>query len=145
MTPQSVNVPSAPFDRTPTDTPRLRLRPDSDASGYIDATWWPRSSNLTIELPELITALHPRTGPIWRIVYDPRAWSPTDRHHLVTDPAIRLDRYPFELFGTMYICGTHGTVIVAQAIPSGTDPALAQSALAAAGQPARADPAQEER
>ncbi|MEU7769041.1 DUF5994 family protein [Nocardia sp. NPDC049190] len=47
------------------------MRADSEPSGYIDATWWPRSSNLAIELPDLITAPRPRTGPIWRIVYDP--------------------------------------------------------------------------
>ncbi|MGW3541264.1 DUF5994 family protein [Nocardia niigatensis] len=145
MTPQSTNVPSAPLGRTPTRIPRLRLRPDSEASGYIDATWWPRSGNLAVELPDLITALRPRAGPIARIVYDPRVWSPTGRHHLVADRTIRLDRYPFDLFGTMYMCGTDGTVIVLQAIPTGTDPALAQSVLAAAGRPARTEPAQERR
>ncbi|MFE3001992.1 DUF5994 family protein [Nocardia sp. NPDC059246] len=145
MTPQSMNVPSALLGRTPTGTPRLRLRPDSEVSGYIDATWWPRSSNLAVELPDLITALRPRAGPIERIVYDPHAWSPTGRHHLVADRTIRLDPYPFELFGTMYMCGTDGTVIVLQAIPSDTDPALAHSVLAAAGRPTRPEPAQERR
>ncbi|MBU3067267.1 hypothetical protein KO481_37825 [Nocardia sp. NEAU-G5] len=63
----------------------------------------------------------------------------------MADHTIRLDRYPFELFGTMYMCGIDGTVIVLQAIPSSTDPALAQSALAAAGRAARIDPAQKRR
>lgn len=131
MTPQSTNVPSAPLGRTPTLTPRLRLRPDP--SGYIDATWWPRSSNLATELPDLITTLGLRTGPIWRIVYDPRAWSPTARHLVVADHTIQLDPYPFELFGTMYICGSGGAVLVVQAIPAGADAAFARSALTAAG------------
>ncbi|MEV0361104.1 DUF5994 family protein [Nocardia fusca] len=138
MTPRPTNVPSTPFDRTPTRTPRLRLRPDSEASGYIDAVWWPRSSNLATELRKLIPELRPLAGPIGRIVYDPGAWSPTERH-LITDRTIRLDPYPFALFGTMYICGTGGTVIVLQAIPSGTDKSLAQSVLAASGDPVRAD------
>ncbi|MEU1956776.1 DUF5994 family protein [Nocardia rhamnosiphila] len=139
MTPRPPDAPVlAPFDSTPTHTPRLRLRPDSEASGYIDAAWWPRSSNLATELRDLIPALRALTGPIGRIVYDPRAWSPTDRHR-ITDGTIRLDPYPFELFGTMYLCGTDGTVIVLQAIPSGTDNTLAASMLAASGEPARSD------
>ncbi|MGW6335480.1 DUF5994 family protein [Nocardia rhamnosiphila] len=134
MTPRPANVPSAAFDRTPTTrTPRLRLRPDSEASGYIDAVWWPRSSNLAIEMRELIPELRPLAGPIGRIIYDPGAWSATDRQ-LITDRTIRLDPYPFALFGTTYMCGTDGTVIVLHAIPAGTDKALAQSVLAASGE-----------
>ncbi|WP_459546809.1 DUF5994 family protein [Nocardia sp. X0981] len=116
MTPRQTNAPLAPFGSTSTRTPRLRLRPDSVASGYIDVAWWPRSSNLATELRELIPALRALTGKIGRIVYHPRAWSSTDRHR-ITDGTIRLEPYPFELFGTMYLCGTHGTVIVLQALP----------------------------
>jgi hypothetical protein len=143
MTPQSLNMPVSVGSRTLTAPPRLRPRPDSDASGYIDATWWPRSSNLTAELPDLIAALRPRAGQIWRIVYDPRTWSTTDRHLIVAGRAMRLDRYPFELFGLMYLCATNGTVIVLRAIPEGTDPAVATSILAAAGRTARNDAARQ--
>jgi len=143
MTPLSMNAPSAARGRTRDDAPRLRLRPDTEASGYVDATWWPRSNNLVAEIPGLITAFRARAGPIGRIVYDPRAWLPTGgRHFLLAGRSIRLDRFPFELFGTMYLCGTGGTVIVLQAIASGTDPLLARSALAAAGPAASTVPAQ---
>ncbi|MEV6138133.1 DUF5994 family protein [Nocardia sp. NPDC051990] len=131
MTPPSTTVSSAPLRRTTIDTPQLRLRPDSETSGYIDAVWWPRSSNLATELLDLIPALEPRAGPICRIVYDPRAWSPTDRRLIIDKRTIRLDPYPFELFGTMYMCGTDGTVIVLQAIPAGADEAFARAVLAA--------------
>ncbi|MBF6147615.1 DUF5994 family protein [Nocardia nova] len=140
MTPLSTNMPSAPLGRTHDAAPRLRLRPDTEASGYVDATWWPRSNNLVAEILGLITAFRERAGPIGRIVYDPRAWLPTGRHFLMADRSIRLDRYPFELFGTMYLCGTDGTVIVLQAIASGTEPLLARSALAAAGSAASTVP-----
>ncbi|MBF6246207.1 hypothetical protein IU471_21810 [Nocardia elegans] len=56
---------------------------------------------------------------------------------------MRLDRYPFELFGLMYLCATNGTVIVLRAIPEGTDPAVATSILAAAGRTARNDAARQ--
>lgn len=130
MTPQSP-LPSAPLGRIRPRPSRLHLRPDP--SGYIDAAWWPRSSNLAAELLDLIPVLQPRTGPIRRIVYDPRAWSPAERSFIVGDRAVRLDPYPFELFGTMYLCGVDDTVLVVQAIPSGADAAFARSTLAATG------------
>ncbi len=69
MTPQSTTVHAARLRRKLDDAPRLRLCLDSEASGYIDATWWPRSSDLAIEFPDLTTAVRSRAGPIWRIVY----------------------------------------------------------------------------
>ena len=104
----------------PTQAPLLQLYPDP--SGYIDATWWPRSSDLAAELPELITALQLRAGPVWRVVYDPNLWSPAERHLMLDDREIRLDPYPFEVFGTVYVCGMGGAVIVVQAIPCENDP-----------------------
>ncbi|MEV0108550.1 DUF5994 family protein [Nocardia sp. NPDC050799] len=83
----------------------------SSPSGYFDAAWWSRSSNLATELRELICELRQPAGPIGRVVYDPGTWSPADRH-LIIDRTTRLDPYPFALFGTMYLCGTDGTVIV---------------------------------
>ncbi|WP_219823632.1 DUF5994 family protein [Nocardia nova] len=131
MTLSPLHTPSAP-PRAPTGTPRFLL--GGDPGGYIEATWWPLSGSLVTELPELITALQLRTGPIWRVVYDPTAWSPAEGRLRIDDRVIRLDPYPFELFGTLYAYGTNGTVIVLRVIPSrtGTD-----SALRATGEPAR--------
>ncbi|MGN2638244.1 DUF5994 family protein [Nocardia takedensis] len=109
--------------RPPTSAPVLHLY--LDPSGYIDATWWPRSSDLAAELPDLVTALRLRAGPIWRVVYDPNLWSPAPSHLELDDQRIRLDPYPFELFGTVYVCGLNGTVIVVEAIPCENDPAEA--------------------
>lgn len=120
MTPSPLSTPSAP-PCAPGPTPRLHLH--QDPRDYIDATWWPRSSDLAIELPDLLTALQLRTGPISRVVYDPTAWSPADRRLFMGDRAIRLDPYPFELLDTMYVYGTNGTVIVLQVLHPSTDPA----------------------
>ncbi|WP_157108748.1 DUF5994 family protein [Aldersonia kunmingensis] len=113
-----------------TPTPRLHLHPNPGE--YIDATWWPGTRNLATELPDLVTALQLRTGPISRVVYDPTAWVDTGRHLLMGDRAIRLDPYTFELFDTMYAYGT-GSVVVLQVIHSSVD-----SAPAATGEPTRA-------
>ncbi|WP_306364018.1 DUF5994 family protein [Nocardia sp. CC227C] len=119
---------------------RLSLRPDSASSGYLDAVWWPRSSDITTELPHLITALRPRTGSVWRTVFDPRAWAPAERNLLLDNRTIRLDPYPFELFGTIYLCGVDGTVIVVQTIPADADAPIARAMLATTGHAFGSDP-----
>ncbi|WP_282783578.1 MULTISPECIES: DUF5994 family protein [unclassified Nocardia] len=112
---------------------RLSLRPESASSGYIDAVWWPRSSDIATELPHLITALRSRTGPVWRTVFDPRPWAPAGRKLLLDNRTMRLDPYPFELFGTIYLCGVDGTVIVVQTVPADADGPFARAMLATAG------------
>ena len=113
MTPAARSTPSLP-PRTPTPTPRVHLR--TDPKDYIDATWWPRTNNLATELPDLITALQLRTGPISRVVYDPSAWSPTDSPLIVGERRVRLDPYPFEWSDTVYVYGVNGSVMVLQAV-----------------------------
>ncbi|MGW0007327.1 DUF5994 family protein [Nocardia grenadensis] len=121
MTPSPISTPSSPL-RAPAPPSRLHLH--SNLGDYIDATWWPRTSNLATELPDLITALQLRTGPISHVVYDPTAWDPSGRHLLMGDRAIRLDPYPFELFDTMYAYGTSSVIVLQVVHPSTeTDPA----------------------
>ena len=132
MTPRSTSLHPAVPRRLPLDTPRLRLRPRADVSGYVDGAWWPRTQDLAAELPGLFTALRPRLGPVWRVVYDPTGWLPSARHLQLGSHRIRLDPYPFELFNTMYVCGVHGIVIVLEVIPSTTGGTVANTALAAA-------------
>ncbi len=45
-------------------TPRFRLKPTAHASGYVDGAWWPRSDDLTTELPGLIAVLSIRLGAL---------------------------------------------------------------------------------
>lgn len=129
MTPLPISTPSTP----PRAAPNPRLHLHSNPGDYIDATWRPRTSNLATELPDLITALQLRTGPISRVVYDPTAWDATGRHLLMVDRAIQLDPYPFELFDTMYVYGTSG-VIVLQVVHPSTE---ADPAPTATGAPTR--------
>jgi hypothetical protein len=38
----------------PIHPPRLRLKPKAPQSGYVDGAWWPRSDDLSTELPDLL-------------------------------------------------------------------------------------------
>ncbi|MFE1553753.1 DUF5994 family protein, partial [Streptomyces sp. NPDC058734] len=48
----------------------LRLETTQSRQGLLDGAWWPRSRDVTIELPALITALTAHLGPITRVGLD---------------------------------------------------------------------------
>ncbi|MFF3572228.1 DUF5994 family protein [Nocardia jiangxiensis] len=120
----------------PENTPRLRLEPESDA--YIDGASWPRSGELTTELPGLLTFLEFRMGPIRRVVYDRESWTSAPRTLTVDHHEVQLDAYPFEAGNTMYVFGSDDNMLVLQVVVSTTDYYSAHSTrLGAALQPAR--------
>ena len=59
----------------PAHTPRLRLKPKSPQSGYVDGAWWPHSEDLAAELPDLLSVLSVRLGPIGRVTYNLNEWA----------------------------------------------------------------------
>ncbi|NIH81384.1 DUF5994 family protein [Amycolatopsis viridis] len=63
--------------------PRLKLRasqnPTVPTPGYVDGAWWPRSRDLSAELPALRAVLAARLGPIDRIAYRRTPWDPSAR------------------------------------------------------------------
>src|ERR1700684_3652507 len=58
----------------PAQTPRLRLKPKAPQSGYVDGAWWPHSDELMAELPDLLSVLSVRLGPISRVMYNVNEW-----------------------------------------------------------------------
>ncbi|UAK32483.1 DUF5994 family protein [Nocardia asteroides] len=123
----------------PDYTPRLRLKPKAERGDYIDGAWWPRSTELTTELPDLLAVLTVRLGPVWRVVYDPTGWSDAPRQTTVHGGnTVRLDSYPFEMWNTMYVFGRDNDLIVLRVIPSATDDDVAHTALMAAVAPGSA-------
>ncbi|MFD0364942.1 DUF5994 family protein [Nocardia sp. GCM10030253] len=135
MTSAQIHPHSARHRVPPDYTPRLRLKPKAERGGYLDGAWWPRSSGLTAELPDLLAVLTVRLGPVWRVVYDPTGWSPAPRQMTANGHAIRLDAYPFELWNTMYVFGSDSSLTVLQVIPSATNQPAAHAALMAAVAP----------
>ncbi|MGW2642445.1 DUF5994 family protein [Streptomyces sp. NPDC001348] len=62
-------------DRNLSSSPlRLVLAPLGTAPALIDGAWWPRSRDLTAELPALIEVLDPLWGRITRVAVNPRFW-----------------------------------------------------------------------
>lgn len=70
--------------------PRLSLEPTMSGSGLFDGAWWPRSNDIALELPDLITALSLRLGRIRRVALDTAAWGDVPRSIAANGETVRI-------------------------------------------------------
>ena len=133
MTPQHHHT---QLQRTsPERTPRLRLKPKAIHSGYVDGAWWPHTSNLSMELPDLLAVLSVRLGQIDRVLYNVGEWSTAPVKLSTGGRRVRLDGYQRQPVNTIEVVGLDGDRIVLLTVPTRTDPAEAHSALMSAASP----------
>jgi len=64
----------------PAPTRITRLLFSTGSFGEVDAVWWPRTQNLSIELHDLVVGLTPRLGPVQTIRFGWNAVSTMQRH-----------------------------------------------------------------
>ena len=71
----------ASHDRlSPLAPPPTRLLFSDGAFSDVDAVWWPRTQNLSVELHALVHGLAGRVGPVSRIHFEWNAVSALQRH-----------------------------------------------------------------
>lgn len=58
---------------------RVSFRQPVSADGFIDGGWWPRSRDLTVELPPLLDLLWSAGRDITRATYHLGSWDPAPR------------------------------------------------------------------
>ncbi len=80
-----------PFADADPDTARLQFSPDG--SGRVDGAWWPRSDDLTAEVPGLAAALQSRLGAVERVAYHPEAWATAPRRAGTGRTAVRFGAF----------------------------------------------------
>jgi uncharacterized protein DUF5994 len=131
MTPQHDNT-TRPHPTSPEHTPRLRLKLKAAPSGCVDGAWWPHSSNLSTELPDLLAVLSVRLGQIDRVLYNVGDWSTTPTKLATSGRRVRLDGNQRQPVNTIEVVGHDRDRIVLLTVPAGTDPAEAHSALMSA-------------
>jgi hypothetical protein len=83
--PPSIVVAAAP--RLPA---RLSLHPEASPNAGLDGTWWPRSLDLSVELPALIEAAATRLDQVSQASYHPGSWNVTVRHLVSEGRVVRL-------------------------------------------------------
>lgn len=109
---------------------RFSFRQPVSTAGYVDAAWWPRSLDLTVELPPLLDALWTAGREINRVTYSLRAWVPAPRRIEVDGRTIRLGGFTTSDALMVRLSDAWGRErIDILVVPPSTDPAAAQRAL----------------
>ena len=124
---------AAPPDGAYESAVRLALLDPPVPRTTLDGAWWPRTRNLTHELPPLVEELHRRGLKVTRVAYHPDLWEPTTRRLEADGRTIRLgwfrniDRQLLNLTGD----AARGRLDLL-VVPPDTMAAAAQRAFAAA-------------
>ena len=122
----------------PANTPRLRLKPKAPQSGYVDGAWWPHSEDLTAELPDLLSVLSVRLGPISRVIYNINEWASAPAKFATSGRTVRLDGYHRQQVHTVEVLGLNRDKIVLLVVAPHADPDQAHAIMMAAAGPANA-------
>jgi Family of unknown function (DUF5994) len=119
----------------PERTPRLRLKPKAPQSGYVDGAWWPHSDDLTAELPDLLSVLSVRLGPIVRVIYNVNEWAKPPVKFATGGRTVRLDGYRIQPVSTVELLGLDRTRIVLLVVSPHADPDQAHAIMMTAAGP----------
>jgi Family of unknown function (DUF5994) len=112
---------------------RLRLKTDPTPTGQVDGGWWPHSTDLAAELPDLFSALAPQIGPIERVGYHLGDWDAAPRKIRFEGAVARLGGYHWQRAATVDVLTARRTLTL-RVVPPATAPDAAQDALAAAAE-----------
>jgi hypothetical protein len=69
---------------------RISFRQPVTTAGFIDAAWWPRTRDLTLEVPPLMDVLWTAGREINRITYNLAAWDRAPRRMTIEGRTVRL-------------------------------------------------------
>jgi len=119
----------------PESTPRLRLKPKAPPTGHVDGAWWPRSDDLSTELPDLLAVLSVRLGAIDRVMYNLAEWATVPRRLTTGGRAVRLDGYRLQPANTLQVLGVGREKILLLVVPPHTEPEIAHEAMMTAAAP----------
>ncbi|WP_405770184.1 DUF5994 family protein [Streptomyces sp. NBC_01538] len=116
-------------------TARLALKPVNPPPGRaeLDGAWWPRSRDLTDELPALADVLDPLWGRITRIAVNPRYWPVIPHRIYVNGQVVRVGWFTTELdpHKILLLSGTSGPWDLLVVPPEATDASAARLMAAA--------------
>ena len=119
----------------PVQTPRLRLKPKAPHSGYVDGAWWPHSADLAAELPDLLSVLSVRLGPIGRVIYKMNEWAKPPAKFATGGRTVRLDGYRLQPVHTVEAVGFNHNKIVLLVVSPQADPDQAHAIMMTAAGP----------
>jgi hypothetical protein len=135
MTPNKDHVDVGRRHTSPVNTPRLRLKPKAPQSGYVDGAWWPHSDDLTTELPDLLSVLSVRLGPVGRVIYNLNEWAKTPAKFATGGRMVRLDGFRLQPVNTVEVLGLNRKSIVLLVVSPHAEPDQAHAIMMTAAGP----------
>ena len=135
MTPKIDHMDVGQRHTAPEHTPRLRLKPKAPQIGSVDGAWWPHSENLTAELPDLLSVLSVRLGPIGRVIYNLDEWASAPRKFATAGRTVGLDGFRLQSANTVEVLGLNGKRIVLLVVSSEADAEQAHAIMMTAACP----------
>ncbi|HTJ72497.1 MAG TPA: DUF5994 family protein [Actinospica sp.] len=75
---------------------RLRLKPPGSHPGMVNGAWWPRTRDLTCELPPLIAALDRAWGRIYHVTVQVGMWPEIPKKVVTGDHVVRVGWFDAE-------------------------------------------------
>ena len=118
---------------------RLRLKPYRTASEHVDGAWWPRSTNLVDELPNLVTSLSDRLGPVVMVGYRRDGWQETPALVEIAGHSVELLGFTSDERASVILIGEDGRHITLHVIRPDAGEEVARQALEQAGLSPNAD------
>ncbi|MEU7296071.1 DUF5994 family protein [Streptomyces exfoliatus] len=120
---------------------RLSLTPKTALAGLLDGAWWPRSRDLSAELPSLVDALEEHYGRITRVAVNPTRWPVVPHTVPATGHTVHVgwftEQDPDKMILLSYAVGRCDLLV----IPPETEPAAAARLMNAATLPGGVLPA----
>lgn len=117
--------PATMVTEPPRQTLRLKLKPKASATGYVDGAWWPRSWDLSTELPALLAVLAIRLGRLSRVSYNLTIWNAAHRFLNVDGHQVRLGGFHAQHPDTIDVVAANGTRLTLLVLPPATHPTTA--------------------
>lgn len=129
--PNAVRLPASAGNTYTAAPLRLELDPNRPAEPYLDGAWWPRSTELSDELPALLEALSADLGPIALVGYHRAAWNAPQGELDVAGRSVHLEGFVSPNPPTLVVIADTGRRVALSVVPPETDGAKASQAMTA--------------
>ena len=115
---------------------RVSFRQPVTDRGYVDAGWWPRSWDLTAELPALFETVWTAGRDMTRIAYNIDMWKPGPRRMVIEGRRLHLGGFHTQNPLMLSMSDVrHDDTVDLLVVPYDTDTATAEHLLALASEP----------
>ena len=112
---------------------RLKLKSRAQSSGHVDGGWWPRSRDLSAELPSLAQVLAVRLSDVRQVDFARASWSAAPASIDVDGYTVRLEGSDIQDENLLHVIGRDGRRVILVVVPPEASDAAGHSAIVAAG------------